>query len=133
MSGWPRIRSSTIARNLRQPFVSGSACTRFSRASARTNRGESRDETHGAAVLECAALLGTGFLWRRRHAIIDAHTSFAGFGVPMTPAIFFGDRQKWGITGVRMCPPNFEFSVDNRPDGSLVATAVTITRNWDSC
>jgi hypothetical protein len=68
-----------------------------------------------------------------RGIAIDAHTTFAGFGVPMTPAIFFGDRQKWGITGVRMCPPNFEFSVDHRPDGSLVATAVTITRNWDSC
>ena len=68
-----------------------------------------------------------------RAIAIDAHTTFAGFGVPMTPAIFFGDRQKWGITGVRMCPPNFEFSVDHRPDGSFVATAVTITRNWDSC
>jgi len=68
-----------------------------------------------------------------RAIAIDAHTTFAGFGVPMTPEIFFGDRQNWGITGVRMCPPNFEFSVDDRPDGSLVATAVTITRNWDSC
>lgn len=68
-----------------------------------------------------------------RAIAIDAHTTFAGFGVPMTPEIFFGDEQKWGITGVRMCPPNFVFSVDNGPDGSLVATAVTITRNWDSC
>jgi len=68
-----------------------------------------------------------------RAIAIDAHTTFTGFGVPMTPEIFFGDRQNWGITGVRMCPPNFTFSVDHRPDGSLVATAVTITRNWDSC
>jgi Domain of unknown function (DUF5666) len=68
-----------------------------------------------------------------RPIAIDAHTTFAGFGVTMTPEIFFGDEQKWGITGVRMCPPNFEFAVDHRPDGSLVATAVTITRNWDSC
>ncbi len=68
-----------------------------------------------------------------RAIAIDAHTTFAGFGVPMTPEIFFGDEQKWGITGVRMCPPNFDFSVVNGPDGSLVATAVTITRNWDSC
>jgi len=68
-----------------------------------------------------------------RPIAVDAHTTFAGFGVTMTPEIFFGDPQNWGITGVRMCPPNFEFSVDHRADGSLVAIAVRITRNWDSC
>jgi hypothetical protein len=60
-----------------------------------------------------------------RAIAIDAHTSFAGFGVPMTPEIFFGDPQKWGITGVRMCPPNFEFSVAELFDPNSATFKVT--------
>ena len=70
-----------------------------------------------------------------RPIAIDTHTTFRGFygPKPMTTEIFFGDRQNWGIPGVRMCPPNFEFLVDKKPDGSLVAASVTITQNWDHC